>query len=219
MTMTSIQSEQSNETIKEFTNNEIMLDFIKRNVSLNNINNIEINYGKQISDNIFDTRLNYKSNKLNNYDLIPMLNSLLSPYMDTNHKIKIYTNQVLCFENNTFIINKCMSSNQFEYYYYENNLEDYNINNTFCIKSKKKILKNPIFFTNMKTYNHKENGRLIEWTCFCNIKIQLKIYKTYLTLSLSMDIIENKKIPQQRLDLLKQIFDKLSMVYDSSLKE
>lgn len=201
----------------EINNNDIILDFIKKSVSFKDINHIEINFGNKINDIIFDTRLNYKSDKLNHFDLIPIINSLLSPFIESKDKINFKKYQIINYEDMIFTIKKCLSSNKIDYEYYQNKLDDYNLTNTFCIKSKKINYKNPLFFTNMKNYNHKENYLLIEWICFNNIKINIKVCKTYLSLSLIIDVIEQNKVPQKKLNMIRNIFEKLELIYTNYL--
>ena len=201
----------------QIDNTNILIDFVKKNVALYDINNIEIHFGKKINDIIFDTRSNYKSEKIDHFDLIPMINSLLSPFIETKEKINFKKYQTINYENTIFTIKQCLSSKKIDYEYYQNNLEDYNITDTFCLKSKNKSYKNPIYFTNMKNYNHKENCLLIEWICFNDVRINLKVYKTYLSLSALIDVVEQNKIPQKKMDMIDNIFEKLELIYTNYL--
>ena len=208
---------QDNEQ-KKLCNKDIIEDYIKKSVGFYDVNIIELGFGNKINDIIFDNRLNYKSNTINHFDLVPLINSLITPFVETKDHIKFKKIQIINYEDSVYIINKCLSSNKLDYNYYQNNLEDYNITDSFCIKSKKLNYKNSINFTNMKTYNHSENYLLIEWLCKNDIKINLKVYKTYLCLSMEINVIEKNKIPYKKMNMINKIFDILELIYTNYLK-
>ena len=132
---------------------EILQDFIINNVP-HKIDNIEIVFGEKQNNVMFNTRLNLQNK--NNYDIVPIINCMLSTYfINNNNPFTINYISNYYFENYCYNI-KQQSYKDKEISYYNEKLINYNLIENVCLKAKSKHYKKPIYFTSMKTYNHKE---------------------------------------------------------------
>mgnify|MGYP003974284035 CR=1 FL=1 len=190
---------------------DILKDFITSNVPLN-INEIEIIFGNKINNMMFNTRFNLISK--NNYDIIPIINSIFSIYFnDDKYKLSIKNVANNYYDNNCYSIIQNYGTKNKQSLFFIQEIINYNLIDNICMKSKNINYKPNIYSNNMKTYNHKETFVLLEWKCSNDIYIIIKFYKTYFTFEMKIIINENNKIPPNKMKLIQEIYKKMVIIY------
>ena len=185
-------------------------DFIIANVP-KSINQLEFLFGNKKNNIIFNTRLNSSSN--NNFDIIPVINSILIDYFI--NPVSIYNVATYYLNDYCYNIKKLYKSKHKHITYFKKQIINYNLIDKLCLKAENIIYEKPIYFSNMKTYNNKEKYLLLEWYCIEDIIINVKIYKTYFTFGMRINITENKKIPPHKMKTIKDIYKKMDLVFSN----
>ena len=206
----------------QITTYDFIKDFISR--SVNDANEITINYGKKEHDFIFNTKIEQHNN-----DIIPVINSIFHEdiksfnlknvkkyyFEDYIYEIeKIDKSSLPISKFNNFIKNDIIKKT------YKSKLKDYEIydNSTtsttdICIKSNSTVFESHQI-NNSNFYNHKERFILLEWKCSHDINVLLKVYSKYTVVELKVDLIEKRKIPPLKMQTILKISKQLETIID-----
>ena len=186
-------------------------DFIISNIP-NNISQIELLFGDKINNVMFNTRLNLASK--NNFDIIPIINrTLLDYFIEDIYPLLIHKVSNYYYDNYCYNIKQLYKKEEKAISYYNKTIINYNLIDNVCLKAISIDYKKPIYFTNMKTYNHKEKYTLLEWNCIHDVILSVKIYKTYFTFEIKILITENNKIPPNKMKSIEKIYKKMYNIY------
>jgi len=215
-------TQQQQITQQQITNYDFIKDFISR--SVNDANEITINYGKKENAFIFNTKIE----QLNN-DIIPVINSIfhedIKSFNLKNVKKYYFEDYIYEIEKidksslpipkfNNFIKNDIIKKT------YKSKLKDYEIydNSTksttdICIKSNSTVFESHQI-NNSNFHNHKERFILLEWKCSHDINVLLKVYSKYTVVELKVDLIEKRKIPPLKMQTILKISKQLETIID-----